>query len=178
MGCDIHGFVEYATFETQDGPYWDCLISNVGHRDYTFFSLIADCGRGEHAPVVPNRGLPEGKCSWEVERYMWITVTDDEKLGDEEGFCSRKQAAGWGEIKRKVIPQRNGPDHVYERVLNPDLHSHTWLTCDELARVIAAYITETHEDYPYGVEWDATLAAMRALEERGFKTRLVVAFDN
>lgn len=173
MGCDIHAYVEYVLWETEAGPYWDCLISNIGHRDYTFFSLIANCGRGGHEPVVNNRGLPEGQLSWKVENAMWLRVTDDKELQDEEGFCSPEQAASWGKIKETKVD-----DRVFRQVMNPDLHSHTWLTCDELAQVIAAYITETHEDYPYGVEWDAALAAMRALEERGHRTRLVVAFDN
>lgn len=176
MGCDIHAYVEYAFFE--EPPYWVCLIPNVGHRDYTFFSLVADCGRGDHTPVVPNRGLPDDKLSLEAEQAMWLNVTDDKNLLDEEGFCNRENAEKWGPIRREVFPQDGGTGRVRETVMHPDLHSHTWLTCDELAQVIAAYITDVHDDYPYGVEWDATLAAMRALEERGFRTRLVVAFDN
>lgn len=171
MGCDIHAFVEYVDFETKDGPYWSCLISNLGHRDYTFFSLIADCGRGEHRPLIPNRGLPKGPLSHTVENAMFLHVTDDPRLFSIENFCSRDQAVSWGGGIEKI-------NNRYERTPNPDLHSHTWLTCLEFAQVIAKFMTEVHEDYPYGVEWDAALAAMRALEERGHRTRMIIAFDN
>jgi hypothetical protein len=170
MGCDIHAYVEYVDFVGNDGePYWSCLMQNIGHRDYAFFSLIADCGRGPHQPVFENRGLPDGKLSWITERAMWLTVTDNPELADAEGYCNETNALSWGPI------EQHGD---FRRVMHPDLHSHTWLTCDELAQVIARYMTDDHEGYPYGVEWDAALAAMRALEERGHKTRIVIAFDN
>lgn len=170
MGCDIHAFVEYERLPANDHSdgYWDCLMSNIGHRDYTFFSLLADCGRGEHEPLIYNRGLPEGPMSHVVEEEMWLTI--DDELKDEQGYCSAENAKSWG-----------GETRVrgkYKQVMHPDLHSHSWLTCDELAQVIAAYITTAHNDWPYGVEWDAALAAMRALEERGFRARMVFAFDN
>lgn len=173
MGCDVHAFVEYVDFESEEnGPYWSCLTANLGRRDYTFFSLLADCGRGDHRPLVPNRGLPEGPLSHVVERAMFCYITDDRELIEYgEGWCSRESAESWGRGIERVNERT-------ERTPNPDLHSHTWLTCDELAQAIGKYITDVHEDYVYDVEWDACLAAMRALEERGHRTRLVIAFDN
>ncbi len=57
-----------------------------------------------------------------------------------------------------------------------DLHSPTWLTCDELAQVIAKRMFDS--EYPYNPEWDILLVTMRAFEERGTRTRLLVAYDN
>jgi hypothetical protein len=178
MGCDIHAFVEYAAFTQRDGePFWDCIMSNVGHRDYKFFSVLADCGRGEHQPLFPNRGLPEGKLSHTVSSHFWVRITDDPRLADEEGFCTMENAETWAKhgetIREEVIN-----DKTFRYVSHPDIHSTSWLTAHELAQVIAWYITDSQCDYPYGVEWDAALAAMRALEERGHKTRLVFGFDN
>jgi hypothetical protein len=65
-------------------------------------------------------------------------------------------------------------DHLKE---DGDLHSHSWLTHDELAQCLAEYTLKA-EWGPYSVVWDAILAAMRAFQERGQPTRLVFAFDN
>lgn len=178
MGCDIHGFVEYASFINKDGePYWDCIMSNVGHRDYDFFSVLADCGRGSHEPLFPNRGLPEGALSHTVSSYFWLRVIDDPKLVEEEGFCSEEQAASWAQSGSKIRKEEVN-DRVYKYVTHPDIHSVSWLTTEELAQVIAHWITSVSHDYPYGVEWDAALATMRALDERGHKARLIFGFDN
>jgi hypothetical protein len=187
MGCDIHPFVEYVAFETEEGPYWSCLMSGFGDRNYDWFSVLADCGRNGEPPLFPNRGLPEGKMSFTTERAMWLTVTDDPELAEEEGFCTEENAESWRDyhgidgIRETKIKRRNHDGTEEERtlkeVLHPDLHSHTWLTGDELGQVIAHWMT-TPRDYPYPVEWDACYAAMRALEERGHRTRIIIAFDN
>lgn len=69
-----------------------------------------------------------------------------------------------------------GEDEFIEGEMDADLHSQTWLTCDELAQVIAARMFDS--EYPYNSEWDVLLVTMRAFEERGYKTRLLIAYDN
>lgn len=187
MGCDIYPFVEYVAFTGHDDqPYWQCIMQGFGNRNYEWFSLLADCGRNEQPPLFPNRGLPEGKLSYTVEGVMWLTVTEDEELAKESGYCTPKDAESWRryhhdgyrETRFKGRDENgNETERIHKQVMHPDLHSHSWLTCDELAQVIGHWIAGQH-DYPYGVEWDAVLAAMRALEERGHKTRLIFAFDN
>lgn len=184
MGCDIHPYVEYVAFGSEEEPYWQCIMSGFGNRDYNFFGMLADCGRNESPPLFPNRGLPEGKLSHTVEEAMWLRVTSDPKLADEEGWCTREQAEQWRNYHgidgyRRIVLGTNedGTERVIEQVMHPDLHSHSWLTYEEFAQVIGAYIVRP-QDYCYGVEWDAALACMRALHERGHKTRLVFAFDN
>lgn len=186
MGCDIHPFVEYVAFIGNDGePFWSCIMSGFGHRNYEWFSVLAECGRNEgQAPLFPNRGLPPGKLSYVVEREMWLTVTDDPKLAEEAGFCTPAQAESWKNYHgldsyRETVLGTNedGSQRILKQVMHPDLHSHTWLTGDEVGQVIAHWMT-TPRDYPYPVEWDACYAAMRALEERGHKTRVIIAFDN
>lgn len=179
MGCDIHAYVEYVGFIAHDGePYWQCLMQNFGDRDYDFFSVLANCGRGEFRPLFPNRGLPEGRLSYTVEQEMWLTISSDKDLVEERGLCSESDAARWAahghEMRETIINE----ERVHRQIMHPDLHSHNWLTCDELTRVIAWWISSSNAGYPYGVEWDAALAAMRSLEERGHKTRLIFAFDN
>lgn len=183
MGCDIHAYVEYVAFTARDGePYWDCIMQNLGHRDYNFFSVLSDCGRGEFRPLFEPRGLPEGRLSHVVEREMWLTAVDDKELAEESGYCTPEQAKEWSKHghsyrKLEIGTNEDGTPRYREQVMHPDLHSHTWLTGDA-GQVIAWWITSSCSDYPYGVEWDAAFAAMRALEERGHKTRVVIAFDN
>jgi hypothetical protein len=173
MGCDVHAYVEYVDFETHDHKdYWRCLIQDAGGRDYLLFSLLADCGRGSEQPVVPNRGFPEGETSHTVFSSYHLLVVHDEYKGD-EGYCSNRDADSWiaSHSSEEVI--RNG----HRFVTRPDWHSPSWLTADELAQVIARRMF-SGADYPYDVEWDAILAAMRALDERGKRSRLVFWFDN
>jgi hypothetical protein len=168
MGCDIHAYVEYVSWENKDKEYWSCLMSNIGSRNYLWFDVLAGV-RGNDHQVFPTRGMPEGAISWEVRdaAYMHIAQTDDQ--AGWEGWTTREQATRWGEPIFKL--------DGYEFCGHPDWHSHSWLTADELAQCIGAYMM-SGADFPYGVEWDAVLAAMRALEERGHKTRLVFWFDN
>jgi hypothetical protein len=176
MGCDIHAFVEYVDFVTHDGKdYWKCLIGNAGSRDYRFFSLLANCGRGSRDPVFPNRGFPDGEVSHEVFRSEHICASDEYK--DEEGYCSTASADSWVASHSSKNVYRGEEPHRLRYVTSPDNHSHSWLTCDELGQVIATYITEV-TDGPYDAEWDAIWAAMRALEAAGKRTRLTFWFDN
>lgn len=184
MGCDIHAYVEYVSYTThEDEPVWDCLMQNIGNRDYDFFSVLSNCGRGSFQPLFTPRGLPDD-LGHTVKGEMWVTVTDDKEIAEERGYCTKEQAESWADyhpsgIQRKELgAKEDGTPRYLEQVMHPDLHGHTWLTCEELGQVIAWWITSSCSDYPYGVEWDAALAAMRALEERGHKTRVVIAFDN
>lgn len=162
MGCDIHTYLEYQVAD----DYWRCLISNGGSRDYSMFGILAGvrCD-GCH---IPPRGMPEGRLSWEVREAASVRIAADETQKDWEGYCTREQAKQWGE----PIFEEGGTKYIR----NPDWHSHSWLTADELADCLAKYMFNVGECC--SVEWDATLAAMRALEDRGYKTRLTFWFDN
>lgn len=169
MGCDVHAYLEYSSWDNREGePYWDCLVANGGSRNYALFGLLAGV-RGSLNPVVEPRGLPEGKYSWAVAEAEFITISDDPRLLDDEGYCSRETALSWAEHGSEI--SEDG-----KKVSHPDHHSHTWLTKDELAEALGRYITEVRESY--GVEWTAMLAAMQAIEDTGNKTRLVLWFDN
>lgn len=173
MGCDIHAYVEYVAFKSHDDTdYWKCLISNAGSRDYTFFSLLADCGRGYHSPVIPNRGFPEGECSYVVREAYYLQVSDE--FADHEGYVSIEQADSW---VKSGLSQEVATSGSTRLVTHPDWHSVSWLTYEEFAQVIATWLTLA-PDYMYDPEWDAMLVAMRTLEDRGHKTRLVFWFDN
>lgn len=72
MGCDIHMFVEYATYKTPDGDQcWDCVGGhwNPG-RDYHMFTVLAGVRGHEEDTMFLPRGVPEGRLSWEAEDYL------------------------------------------------------------------------------------------------------------
>lgn len=169
MGCDIHAYVEYSTFQNAAGEdYWDCFISNAGGRDYDMFGILAGV-RAPREPVVPLRGLPEfDSLSWRAQQAAFLRISDDERHADIEGFCTTEQAKGW---RNPIFEARN-----FEWTFHPDWHSPGWLTADEFALCLGTYMTDVRECY--SIEWDAILASMRAFEERGAKTRLTFWFDN
>jgi hypothetical protein len=196
MGCDIHTFIEYADadFTDQDGePYWSCFGGQINQgRNYTLFGLLAGVRGGEALFKV--RGLPEGKLSYQAKDYMTINIDDEMAKSGAEGYASLASAKSWGGTIEYL---NNGKPY---RTENPDLHSHSWLTRDELQFVLAYYrlgeraakINVVHEDRTavmqavaalqggeqYDSTWDATLAAMNTFEERGAQTRLIFCFDN
>lgn len=174
MGCDIHCYIEYSNWTDREGePYWQCFGGryNPG-RDYTMFDILAGV-RGEEHTLFEPRGIPKGKLSYEVEGDLYCYVNDE--YAGQDGYVSTENAEAWARHGSELI---NDADGKITRVEHPDWHSHSWLTCDEVAQVIARYITDTGSDYPYAIGWDAILAAMRAFEERDCKTRLVFWFDN
>lgn len=195
MGCDIHTFIEYSDFTDQNGdPYWQSFGGQISlGRNYTMFGVIAGVCDDTYQLFEP-RGLPDGKCSYDVDNYMRVHICDE---GEEpgEGECTLKQAQSWGE----PIEEFKGKPRW---VRNPDLHSHSWLTLDELKHALAHYMLGDKVDKigdvatedrhvvlqaaaalqgakrDYDVVWDAIVAAMEAFEANGCQTRLVFCFDN
>ena len=171
MGCDIHAYVEYTDFITHDGkPYWKSIVNGAGGRNYKLFGLLAGV-RSDNEPVIPLKGLPDAPMSYEVEGAMFLRVTDDPELAEESGYATLENAEQWGVTEVDDDGKPKWCEH-------PDMHSHGWLTRDELAQVLGTYIVNTDDYGPYGVEWDAILAVMTCFTERNIETRLVFAFDN
>jgi len=172
MGADIHCYLEYTDFNDREGnPYWSCFggRNNLG-RDYWMFDVLAGV-RGSGEPHIPLKGLPPGKKSWQVESDAYLIISDENP--DMEGYCSLANAETWSRQGDNTIEEHGNGG---KRVTHPDWHSHTWLTADELAQCLGVYMLR-HQD-TYSVTWDAMLASMRAFEERGVQTRLVLWFDN
>jgi len=69
-------------------------------------------------------------------------------------------------------------DEEGEFVSDDDLHNHTWLTCDEYAQALARRMLESGTTWPHELAYDVILITMKAFEEQGKKTRLLIAFDN
>ena len=167
MGCDIHTYLEYATWTKQDGaPYWVSWggRNNLG-RDYQMFALLSDGVRGSYTHSRPAKGLPEG-LAYETRADAFMCVTENDDWADSDGYCTVASARSWGN------PGAKDGDYID----HPDWHSHSWLTPDEYAQVLGRYMTE-FSGSP-SIEYEVTLVLMRALEERGAQVRLVYWFDN
>jgi hypothetical protein len=193
MGADIHTFIEYSDFVNHEGERsWSCMGGryNPG-RDYTMFGLLAGV-RGRNQ-LIDTRGLPE-RTSWEVDGYMWRRINDDLAAKEVEGYVTLADAQRWNE------PIENDRDGKPYRVMDPDLHSHSWLTVEELEYVLGYYrlgeqaerIAVDPEDrqvvidavaalrggHHYEPGWDGILGAMKALKARDCEVRFVFCFDN
>ena len=64
-------------------------------------------------------------------------------------------------------------------VTNPDWHSHSWLTLDELKKVQKEYEnTENFKQWGVHIELNAIIATMESLNASGKIARFTFWFDN
>ena len=159
MGCDIHGYIESQPYKETSPDYWWKSADLHIRRNYAMFTLLAGV-RGSDEPVYPVRGWDENS-STKYEYCLW--VSDDNPDG--EGNCSREQAEKW---------VRQGSSKWVDKnyVTQPDWHTPSWLTADELERVIEVY-KEKYPEYDHD-EWDGILAYMQKFPN----SRLIFWFDN
>lgn len=171
MGCDVHAYVEYS----HDGKYWSNLTDNAGHRDYTMFGIMAGVRDYNGVKLFDPKGLPEGPLGWRVESSHWLRIVPEEhpEWAGEDGWVSKDSAESW---VARGCSQAEVKDGVLQRVTNPDHHSHSWLTADELAQCLDRYRQISDRKAP--TEWVAIHAAMKAIEGNGEKARVVFWFDN
>lgn len=183
MGADIHAYVEYSTFTTEDGePYWENLTKNFGSRDYYLFGLLAGV-RGPDEPVFALRGIPEGRIGYDTADGYWTRVAPvaDPQYAEWDGWTSQERAAEW--VRRGFSEPEYADDGTLRCVSGPNWHSPSWLTTDELAQVLGRYAAGAKSHWPESkaeapAEWKAILAAMRSFEADGCKARVIFWFDN
>ncbi len=171
MGCDIHAYVEYST----NGTHWFDLIENGGNRNYRMFAIMAGVRDYDGIKLFDAKGMPEGPVSYAVEKDHWLRIVPENhpEWADSDGWTSKGSAESW------VADGYSTPvfkDDVLERVTNPDHHSHSWLSSDELEQCIERYKELFDGKAP--TEWVAILASMKAIEGNGDKARLIFWFDN
>lgn len=171
MGCDIHAYLEYTSKEAGDsGDYWSgfggCI--NPG-RNYDLFTLLAGVRGDAKEAVIPPRGIPSD-LGCEARNDCFLFVSNDPK-GD--NVVSRKEAENYHKAYGSAYKKDAKGKIIY--VAHPDYHSHTWLTRDEYARVLTQ--AKLQGDSPYAT-YTAILAVMDHFENQGYRTRLVLWFDN
>jgi len=171
MGCDIHCVIEY-TYHYTDR--WWSSFSGSGFnpgRNYLMFALLAGV-RAYHAQgLFPRRGLPE-TVSWQTTDAVSFVIDDEGAARGHDRRCSREDAEKW--VQKGYSRYL---DQVRTMITNPDWHTFSWLTADELLEVLKRYqeLTKVPAPAPY----QAIHAALFALTRSGeYKARVVFWFDN
>ncbi|WP_333571348.1 hypothetical protein [Sphingomonas sp.] len=182
MGCDIHAYIEFAQKPAgDDRPYWQSFTRNGGGRNYVMFGVLAGV-RVPEAQLFEPKGMPEGQLSSGVSGDHWILVAPEvhPEWADDEGYCSLANAEAW--VKNGYSVGENDENRRLRRVSNPDHHSHSWLTADELQQALDHYgkviPTFWSSDHEVPAEWQEMFGAMRSFEAADCLTRLVFWFDN
>ena len=209
MGCDIHSYIEVVhKSEDREKPYVECFGRVRIGRDYHLFSLMAGV-RGEPTDALfQPRGMPNlNEVSWEVRWDYCLNVkADGEEEDDSDGdshSCTRENAESW--VKSG---SSEWVDEAKTAVTDPDAHTPSYLTLEELEEVQRAYIKaaskHTYSEvfaleqkiqdrpdlkplYEKSIQYlriephrnlEAVIGAMRGLRTYGAEPRLVFWFDN
>jgi hypothetical protein len=161
MGCDIHGYVE-----ERSGDSWWLFSGRLSlGRDYRMFGLLAGVREGG-PPIVAPRGFPLD-ASYGLKDEFHLHVTES--------------ACGWGGCR--VTTLKNADAWVKQglsryvtddarSVTDPDWHTPSWLTLEELLWAISKYEGVAGERLSQG--WLAVAGMMRHLPG----SRFVFWFDN
>lgn len=185
MGCDIHMYIEYTNKKRKEEnlnegktPYWFNFGSRINPgRNYTMFAVLAGV-RGRYKDSFERKGkIPVNQLGWSSRDDFYIYIS--EKPIDYEHSVTPEQAKKWEERGYEIIEHNGKPTWVE----NPDLHTHTWMSPDELEKAFEIYKVhataewETETDVP--IEYKAILSVMRTLEDGGEnEVRVVFCFDN
>jgi hypothetical protein len=139
MGCDIHAYIDYDDFKTKDGDWFvSCFAEDVRlGRNYTLFTLMAgvrhDPRTDTYNPLFEPKGLPD-RTSHSVDWAYSLHITTNKDLYDSESFCSPEDAQRW--VDKGYSRWLNAK---HDAVSHPDWHSASFLTVDELERVVEAF---------------------------------------
>lgn len=173
MGCDIHLFVEYRK-DTYQENYWRSFGGEFRlERHYGVFSSLAGVRNYGDVikPVVEPRGIPRNagySCLDEYRYYITDNITEANECNLEkaEQWVNSGISEWWDERKTFVT--------------DPDAHSGSWLSLQELKEALAITWKEDGETKSFRdiEDYNAVIAAMECLESQGMTTRVVFWFDN
>lgn len=185
MGCDIHMYIEYTNKKRKEEnlnegitPYWFNFGAKINPgRNYIMFAVLAGV-RGRYKDSFERKGrIPINQLSWSSKDDFYIYVSENPV--EFQYSVTLEQAKKWGERGYEIIEHNGKPSWVE----NPDLHTHTWMSSDELEKAFEIYKVhataewETEIDVP--LEYKAILSVMRTLEGEGEnEVRVVFCFDN
>ncbi len=176
MGCDIHMYIQYRNKKNIDTKYdrWNNFGERINPgRNYEMFGILSSGVRKEWNKSFDSRGLPK-KFSSTIDWNLHIPIRDENDDPNNYGTytVTLEQIKNWG--SKKIVYNSQGKPY---KVVNPDWHSHNYLTVDEYAKALKWYREQTKYEPP--VEYKALLKAMRELENKGKNEVMVVFwFDN
>jgi hypothetical protein len=168
MGCDIHSFMEYRRRPPHEGiEQWSSFGGELNPgRNYDLFARFAGVRNySDVTPIDKPRGFPED-AGYEAREEYHLYITDE--LGENQ--ATLEDARRWVESGcSKYVPNHGGKATW---VTDPDAHSESWLTHDEVECALQEY------KGPSEPEYTAMLAALRSFEAQGYDSRIVFWFDN
>lgn len=165
MGCDIHLFIEYKRYDT----WWNFGREFRLTRHYSVFAALADVRNYSNIECdVPIRGIPDS-IAWDTKEEYCLRIKENPH--DELNETSREMAENWIEQGYSKYW-----DASKEYITDSDAHSASHLTPDEFEAAIRKAVGGQALGGVH--EYEAVLAAMRALESAGFNVRTVFWFDN
>lgn len=185
MGCDIHLRVEArrkVNPYTNDRHEW----SHVGFhgefssRIYGMFARMANVRSGgdNYKVQFEPRGLPNDMTNWATCESFYLYVTEDKTLAEcGENYCLKERAEEW--VKKGYS---KWVDDNHRRVTDPDHHSCSWLTTQELRQCFDDCFKRedgTYKPYSDYIEWLGLVSLCEGIESDGIhECRVVFAFDN
>ena len=186
MGCDIHLRIEERKkvnpYPNDQHEWYNVgIYGEFSCRIYGMFARMATVREyyGVNCKVqFEPRGLPDELTNWTTCESFYLHVTDD-KNAVEWGnhYCLKKKAEEW---VAKGYSKWVDEDH--RTITDPDLHSHSWLTTQELRQCFNDCFKKKDgtykEDSDY-VEWLGIVSLCEGIESDGIhECRVVFAFDN
>lgn len=160
MGCDIHGIIE----QRKPGGNWTKCPAQIKRlsRDYAIFAHLGGARNYQGLdPAASRRGLPADAChATHIENCKYVSESGKDEtvtLVRAEEWISK----GYSRWYREGV-----------FVTNPDWHSHSWCTLNELKTALAKIGYDPDECY-------MLLAGIMAMTEKlGHECRFVFWFDN
>lgn len=144
MGCDIHAYIEFFS-KTEHKSTSNCFVRGFSGqlslgRDYTLFGLIAGV-RHNVPPLIKPKGIPtEPGLSYEVADDYYLNVVSDEAVRIPPNSIRQSLADEYvSDAYSQYI------DESKLKITNPNFHTPTHLTLDELLTIRKMYLLEIIE---------------------------------
>jgi hypothetical protein len=144
MGCDIHAYIEFFSkteHKNTSNCYVGCFSGQLSlGRDYTLFGLIAGV-RHSVPPLINPKGIPtKPGLSYEVADDYYLSVVSDEATRVSPNSIRQSLAQEY-----VLDAQSTYVDDSKMRITNPNFHTPTWVTLDELLTIRKMYLLEIIE---------------------------------
>ena len=180
MGCDIHLRVEKRRVKTNslnERNEWRGVgfYGEFSDRIYGMFARMANVRDSWGYKMFEARGLPKD-IAWPATEAFYLKVTENEEAAVwSDRHCLKKDAERWVEEGYS-----EWVDDKHTMVTDPDLHSHSWLTAEELRKCFDDCFKDEDGTYKGDyVDWLGLVSFCEGIESTGeFDCRVVFAFDN
>ena len=180
MGCDIHLRVERRrkknTYPNEKNEWWGvAFYSEFSCPVYGMFARMAGVRDYQGKKMFETRGLPDG-IDWTTQQTFYMHVTTDEGAIEwGQNYCSKENAERWVESGYS-----KWVDETHNLVTDPDHHSHSWLTTQELRQCFDdCFIMEDGTLSGDYVDWLGLVSLCEGIESTDeYECRVVFAFDN